>query len=31
MNRKPAPIPWGYRILAIGLALLFIAWMIFFL
>ncbi len=27
MNRKIAPIPMGYRILAIGLGALFILWM----
>jgi len=28
MTRKGAPMPWGYRILAILLALLFIGWML---
>lgn len=28
MNKKGAPMPWGYRLLAIGLVVLFIAWML---
>jgi hypothetical protein len=28
MSKNPAPIPTGYRMLAIGLLVLFIAWMV---
>jgi len=29
MPRKGPPIPWGYRVLAIFLAVLFIGWMVY--
>jgi hypothetical protein len=27
-NKKGAPMPWGYRLLAIGLAILFLGWLV---
>ena len=29
MRKKGPPMPWGYRLLAIGLAVLFVGWLVF--
>lgn len=29
MRKKGPPMPWGYRLLAIFLAVLFVGWMVF--